>query len=149
VSAPARFVATIEEAPRGGAFVHVPESVLDALGGGGRIPVVATFDGVAYRGSVVRMGGSPIIGVLSAIRKQLGKGPGDELDVSLQRDDEERTVAVPPDLQTALAADAVAAGAFARLAYSHKREYVEWILEAKKPETRARRIRQTVERVTS
>jgi len=78
--------------------------------------------------------------------QQLAKAPGDRLVVELERDDEERRVDVPDDLASAL----VQAGereAFDRLSFSHRREYVAWIDEAKKPETRARRIAQTVERV--
>ena len=56
-------------------------------------------------------------------------------------------MAVPHDLQTALHDDPQAAEAFAGLPFSHQREYVDWILEARRPETRARRIEQTVERV--
>ncbi len=50
------FESPLEIAPRGGAVITIPLDVYDALGGSGRIPVTATFDGVAYRGSVVRMG---------------------------------------------------------------------------------------------
>lgn len=56
-------------------------------------------------------------------------------------------IAVPHDLQIALHDDPEAAGAFAALPYSHRREYIDWVLEARRPETRARRIEQTVERV--
>jgi uncharacterized protein YdeI (YjbR/CyaY-like superfamily) len=59
----------------------------------------------------------------------------------------ERTVRVPADLRAALAEDADAKAAFAKLSYTHRREYVEWVEEAKRPETRARRIAATVERV--
>jgi hypothetical protein len=140
------FDATLEEGRGGGALVAVPPDVVDALGGGGRIPVVATFDGVAYRGSVVSMGGRKVIGVLKAIREQVGKHPGDTVAVTLERDTAERTVEVPDDLAAALAA-AGRADAFAALGYSHRREYVQWIAEAKRPETRARRVAQTVDRV--
>lgn len=56
-------------------------------------------------------------------------------------------IAVPHDLQIALHDDPEAAAAFAALPFSHQREYVDWILEARRPDTRARRIEQTVERV--
>jgi hypothetical protein len=141
-----QFVATLVEVDGGGAFVEVPPEVVAALGGGGRIKVRARFDGIDYRGSVVTMGDAKVLGVLKAIRKQLAKAPGDQLTVELARDDEERRVDVPDDLASAL----VHAGereAFDRLSFSHRREYVAWIDEAKKPETRARRIALTVERI--
>lgn len=52
---------------------------------------------------------------------------------------------VPDDLQAALAATPAAADTFERFPPSHRREYLEWIVEAKRPETRARRIAQAVE----
>jgi uncharacterized protein YdeI (YjbR/CyaY-like superfamily) len=65
----------------------------------------------------------------------------------MELDSEPRTVRVPPDLRTALRGDAVAEAAFAELSFTHRREYVEWVEEAKRPATRARRIAETVERV--
>jgi hypothetical protein len=140
------FDATIEEGRGGGALVVVPAEVVTALGGKGRIPVRATFDGVDYRGSVVSMGGQKVIGLLKAIREQLGKGPGDAVTVTLALDAEDRSVEVPDDLAAALA-DAGLGDTFAALSYSHQRENVQSVLDAKKPETRARRLAQVVERV--
>ena len=141
-----RFEATIVEAARGGAFVPVPPEVIAALGGKGRIPVRATFDGIPYQGSVASMGGQKVIGLLKAIRAELGKGPGDVVAVTLEADTAERTVPVPDDLRTALDAAGVTA-AFDALSFTHRREYVTWIDEARKAETRARRIDQTIDRL--
>jgi len=141
-----QFRALIVAADRGGAYVVVPAAVVDALGGGGRIPVRATFDGVEYRGSIASMGGEKVLGVLKAIREELRKSPGDEVVVTLVRDDTPRTVAVPDDLATALDA-AGRRAAFEGLSYSHRREHVEWIEDAKRPDTRARRITETVDRL--
>ena len=140
------FEATIAAAERGGAYVAVPPDVVAELGGRGRIPVIATFDGVEYRGSVVSMGSGPVIGVLKRIRTELGKEPGDRVTVTLTVDEEPRRVDVPEDLRAALA-DAHLQERFDALSYSHRREYVQWIEEAKRPATRKRRIEQTVERV--
>jgi hypothetical protein len=140
------FEAEIVEVDGGGAFVRVPDDVVAALGGKGRIPVEATFDGVAYRGSVVSMGGGKVLGVLKGIRAELGKQPGDTVAVTLAADTAPRTVEVADDLRTALDAAGLAE-AFSALSYSHQREYVTWIDEAKKPETRARRIAGTVDRL--
>jgi len=67
--------------------------------------------------------------------------------VSIELDTEPRTVTVPDDLRSALADDDAAREAFEKLSYTHRREYVEWIEEAKRPDTRARRIAGTIERV--
>ena len=83
-----RFQATIEEAPRGGAYVRIPAAIIEELGGGGRIKVAATFGGIAYRGSIVRMGGESVLGVLKDIRQELGKAPGDEIAVTVEPDAE-------------------------------------------------------------
>lgn len=142
-----RFDATLEEGGRGGALVVVPAEVVAALGGGGRIPVRVTFDGLPYQGSMVSMGGRMVVGVLKAIRGELGKGPGDVIAVTLERDDAERVVAVPEDVQRALSGAGLAER-FAALSFTHQREYVGWVEEAKKPQTRARRVAQMVERLT-
>jgi hypothetical protein len=71
--------------------------VIEALGGGGRIPVRATFDGIEYRGSIVRMGGDSVLGVLEE-REGLGKTHDDELEMTIARDDAERVVEIPIEL---------------------------------------------------
>jgi hypothetical protein len=135
------FRAVIEEARGGGgAWVQVPHSVVEALGGGGRIPVRATFDHVDYRGSVVSMGdGGMVIGVLKDIRTKLGKSVGDEVLVTLELDDTPREVEVPEDLARALAVAGLT-DAFAQLSFTRRREIAGGVASAKKPETRQRRI---------
>jgi hypothetical protein len=128
----------------GGAWVEVPGDVVAALGGGGRIPVRAAFDGVAYQGSIASMGGCMALGMLKSIRAELGKGDGDAVTVTVERDAGERVVEVPEDLAAALA-EARLREAFDRLSYSHRREHVNAINDAKKPETRQRRISKALE----
>ena len=140
------FVTPIVEAPRGGAYVEVPPAVVSALGGKGRTAVRATFDGIAYRGSIVSMGGKPILGILKAIRAELDKSPGDPVRVTVDVDDAERSVHVPDDLAAALG-DAALRDAFDALSYTRRREHVTWIEGAKQPATRARRVSRTVDRV--
>ena len=128
-----------------GAFVQVPFDVEQAFGSK-RPKVKATIDGVPYRGTLVRMGAEcHILGVLKEIRGKIGKDFGDEITVVVELDAEARTVDVPPELAEALGGDAKARAAFDGLAYTHQREYVKLIMEAKKPETRARRVAQTIE----
>ena len=143
-----RFEAVIRSAAGGGAYVEVPPEVIEALGGGGRIPVEATFDGLPYRGSIASMGGCMALGILKQIRTDLGKSPGDPVLVTVSRDLAERTIDVPEDLATALEA-AGAREAFDRLSFSHRREHITAITDAKKPETRARRIAKAVEMVAA
>ncbi|WP_280369234.1 YdeI/OmpD-associated family protein [Nocardia wallacei] len=139
-----RFEAGIEAARGGGAYVPVPGEVVAALGGGGRIPVLATFDGVEYRGSIVSMGDGPCIGLVKNIRTALGKRPGDTVTVTVARDTAERTAAVPDELAAALAAGGLR-DRFDRLSYSRRREYADWVSSAKRAETRTRRIEKIVD----
>ena len=84
------FDAVLHELPEGGAYVAFPGDIRQICGRG-RMKVRATFDGIPYEGSIVNMGlrnpdGSVcyIIGVLKAIRRQLGKGDGDVLRVVVE-----------------------------------------------------------------
>lgn len=140
----AEFVGRIVAGAGGGAAVPVPPEVLAEFGGRNRTPVVATFDGVPYRGSIASMGDGPVIGVRREIRDRIGKQPGDEVRVTLARDDAPRTVEVPADLDAALAAAPGARARFDALSHSHRREHVQSVVDAKRPETRARRIERVV-----
>lgn len=66
-----------------GAYVEFPYDVRAEFGKG-RVKVRATFDGVCYEGSLVRMG-TPghILGLRKDIRTKIGKGPGDTVHVTL------------------------------------------------------------------
>lgn len=139
------FDASIEANDQGGAYIAVPFDVEAAFGSRGQVRVQATFDGVPYRGSIAPMGGKHILIVRKAIREAIGKGPGDRVYVTLEEDTTPRVVDVPDDLVTALARRPGAKQAFDGLAYTHKKEYVAWIEEAKRAETRARRIAKAAE----
>ncbi|WP_327141778.1 YdeI/OmpD-associated family protein [Nocardia sp. NBC_01327] len=141
-----RFEGSIHAAEGGGAYIPVPAAILADLGGGGRIPVQVTFDGIPYTGSIMSMGDGPCLGVLKSIRADLGKGPGDTVTVTVERDTAERTIEVPDDLAAALA-DADARAAFDALSYTRRREHIKAVSEAKRPETRARRIAKALEDV--
>ena len=145
--AEATFRAPIRSSGRGsgGHLVDVPPEVIEALGGRGRIPVTATFDGVPYRGSIVRMGGGAVLGVQKAIMAEAGVAVGDTLTVIVRNDDAPREVEVPDDLAEALRRSDEARAVFDGLPFSHRREYVESITEAKRPETRARRVERTIQ----
>jgi hypothetical protein len=141
------FKATIVAGPRGGMFVEVPDPIIEQMGGGGRIPVAATFDGEAYRGSIVRMGGRPVLGIRKSIRETIDKGAGSSVLVTVRRDSHERSVEVPVALAQALAERPSLRAAFEGLSYTHRREYAEWIAEAKKEETRQRRVRRALQMI--
>jgi hypothetical protein len=138
------FTAAIKGTGSGGAFVEVPFDV-QAVFGKKRVPVKATFDGVGYRGLVTRMGGPlHILIVLKDIREQIGKQPGDEIQVTIEEDTGPRVLDVPEDFANAVDAEPRAREGFDRLSYTHRREYVQWIESAKREQTRTGRIEKAV-----
>lgn len=139
------FEAVIEDAGGGGAFVTIPFDV-EQVFGKKRVKVNATIDGAPYRGSVVRMGGeSHMLLVRKDIREKIGKTFGDRVRVTVEEDTAPRVVEVPPDLHRALESSPAAASAFERLSYTHQKEYVDWIEEAKREQTRQNRIARAIE----
>jgi len=139
------FKATIQNAGGGGAFVEVPCDAEDVFGSK-RPKVKAMIEGVPYRGLLTRMGGpNHMLIVLKGIREQIGKTFGDEIQVSVELDAEERVIEIPKDLLKELKKDKESKSFFDKLSFSHRREYVTWINEAKKEETRQRRVQKTIE----
>jgi hypothetical protein len=121
-------------------LVEVPAEILAELGGRARIPVEGSVNGTPFRSSTMPIGGGrQCVGFRQEIRDAAGIAIGDRVEVVIARDDAPRTVEVPDDLAAALEA-AAARQAFDSLSYTHRREHVEAVLDAKKPETRARRI---------
>lgn len=138
------FEAEIQGSGGGGAYVDVPFDVEEAYGKK-RVPIVATIDGATYRGSLVRMRSEcHMLLIRKDIRAKIGKDVGDTVQVTLEEDTTPRTIAVPADLAEALAGDAAAAAFFEGLSFTHRREYVTWVEEAKREATRRGRIEKTV-----
>ena len=139
-----QFHAVIEDAGGGGAYVTIPFDVEKTFGKK-RVKIKASFDGEAYRGTLVRMGGPQhLLPVLKEIRKRIGKSFGDDVFVELEEDLEPRQVELPPDLQQALETNSAAYDYFNHLSYTHQKEYLNWIIEAKRNKTRQRRILQMI-----
>jgi hypothetical protein len=124
--------------------LEVPPEIVAALGGGARPPVTITINGHSWKSRIAIMRGRNLIGLSNANRKAAGIATGDEAEVEVELDPEPRAVVEPADFARALDADPAARAAYDRLAYSHKREHVLAIENARKPETRARRIEQAV-----
>lgn len=108
--------------------------------------VKATIEGIPYRGTLVRMGTEcHLLLVLKSIREQSGKTFGDQVKVTLEPDEEERVVVLPPGLEEALSRNKAARLFFDSLSYTHRREYANYIIEAKREETRRRRVEKVIE----
>jgi len=139
------FTATIQNAGGGSAFVEVPFDVEEVFGSK-RPKIKALIEGVPYRGLLVRMGGpNHMLIILKGIREQIGRTFGDEIKVSVEADTEERVITVSAELKRAFREHPDAKAFFEKLSYTHKKEYVRWIEEAKKDETRQNRIVKTIE----
>jgi hypothetical protein len=140
-----KFKATIQPGIGGGAGVVFPYDVQREFGARGIIPVQSTLDGVPYTGSLCKCGpDAHMLGVLKAIRDQIGKGPGDTIDVVLWKDEEVRTVDLPAGFKSLLKKEGLLA-AFEKLSFTHRKEYCRWITEAKKEETRQIRLLKSIE----
>jgi Bacteriocin-protection, YdeI or OmpD-Associated/Domain of unknown function (DUF1905) len=148
VSETLRFRAELRSAgDSGGAGFDVPHEVAAALSDAKRPPVTVTINGHEFRTRLAVYGGQPMVGVSKANRAAAGIDVGDTFDVAIAVDTGPREIEVPPDLAEALRGDPQAAAAFARLSYTHRREYVQWVTEAKREETRARRVAGTLDRL--
>lgn len=123
------------------AFVEFPFSTEELFNKKGQVKIKAIFDDkVEYRGSLAKMKSDcHILGLTQEIRKQLGKTFGDEISVNLIEDKEERTVEVAEDIMSIFNENPEAKALFDKMSYTHRKEYIRWINEAKKPETRENR----------
>jgi len=123
--------------------ITIPFDVEEVFGAK-RVPVKAVVNGAEYRGSIVRMGGRYLLGIPKAFREQAGIKAGDNIVVTLEKDEAERTVEVPADLAAALKKDKALKAAWDKLSYTLRKENVRALEEAKQPETRARRLEKTL-----
>lgn len=128
----------------GGAFIEFPYNVEDLYGVKGRVPVNVTFDGIPYRGSIVKMGTERhLLLMLKEIREQLGKDRGDKVHVTVGLDEAPRVITLAPDVEAAFKKAGVLE-LFRSWSFSHQREFHLAIEEAKQPETRLRRINKAI-----
>jgi hypothetical protein len=135
------FRTTVELGGKTATGLRVPDDVVAALGRGKRPPVQVTVAGYSYRTTVATMGGAFFVPLAAEHREAAGLTAGQEVDVRVEPDDAPRETSLPEDLDAALDDDARAF--FSGLAPSHRKEWVRWVEEAKKPETRAARIEKT------
>jgi hypothetical protein len=105
-----------------------------------RAPVTVTLGGYTFRSTIAAMGSGPCVPLRRSHREAAGLEGGETLKVTLELDDEARVVEPPADLVRALEGAPPAWDRWRELSYTHQREHVEAITQAKRPETRARRI---------
>ena len=141
-----RFTVELERVGKTATMFRVPFDLKEAFGQA-RPPVRVTIRGHEWRTTPGVYGGVGHIVVNRSVKAATGVDAGERVRVTMALDTEPREVEVPDDLEEALARDKDATRAFAGMSFTHRREYVEWIEEAKRPSTRARRVATTVERV--
>jgi hypothetical protein len=133
--------------PRGpAAAVVLDDDQVAAIGEGAkRFPVRATLNGYTWRTTVTRMRGEFLLGLNREVRESAGVQAGDNVEVAIELDTDPREVEIPEALARALSADPDAQAAFERLAFTHRKEYARWVADAKREETRDRRVARAVE----
>ena len=141
-----RFTVELERTGKTATMFRIPFDLPEAFGRA-RPPVKVTIRGHTWRTTPGVYGGAGYIVVNRSVKAATGVDAPERVAVVMELETEPRRVRVPADLAGAFADDPEAKEGFARLSFSHRREYVEWVQDAKRPETRKRRVEQTVERV--
>jgi hypothetical protein len=138
-----RFDGDVEQRNRG-FVVQLPFDPKEVFGRV-RAPVVVTVNGHSFRTTTMRYGEVDLIGLNREVRDAAGLSAGARPTFDVTADTQPREVDVPDALAVALREDAGARDAFDALSYTHRREYARWIEEAKREETRQRRVARAVE----
>jgi hypothetical protein len=139
-----KFIAELLLTGKNTAGFEVPESVVEALGGGGRPKVSVTVKGYTFRTSIARMGGRYLLGFSAERRTEAGVVGGEVLQVDVELDTAPRELDVPEVLSSALESDAEAKAFWETLSYSNRQWHVLQVTGAKTDATRDRRIEKTL-----
>ena len=140
-----KFRTTVELGGKTATGIPVPDDVVAALGSGARPAVTVTVGSHSYRTTIAPMGGRSFVPLSGDNREAAGVAAGDEVEVEIELDSAPREISVPADLSAALAQDGTARAFFEELSYTHRKEWVRWLEEAKKADTRAARLARTLE----
>jgi len=146
------FEATLVAKGPKGAWTHmtVPFDVHRVFGSKARVPVVGTINGHPFRTSIMPVGdGTHYMAITKEMQASAQARAGDSVRVAMAVDTAARVIEIPDDLKAAFAANPDIEGSFAALAYTHRKEFVDWITAAKKPETRSQRIGKSLEMIAA
>jgi len=140
----------LQHAPEypGSAFVVFDFDPELIFGTKARVPVVITIDGIKFKRFIARYAGELMMVFNAELREKTGYKAGDRVHMLIERDFEPRVVELPPDVESAIQ-QAGAMDIWQSWSYSHQNEDMAWINEAKKPETREKRIAKLVGVLTS
>jgi ribosomal 50S subunit-recycling heat shock protein len=117
-----------------------PFDIIETFGTKARVPVRGTINGFPFRSSLMPMGGCHFMVVNKTIREGAKVKAGDVVDVAMQRDEAERTVEAPPELEKEMKKSKVARERWEKLSFTHKKEMALCIRDAKQEETKKRRL---------
>ena len=106
--------------------------------GKAKVPVKVTINGYTWRSTVGNRGGIQYIVVNAEARRKAGVKAGDFVTITLRPDGERREIEVPIPLRKALGTKLTQK--LNNLSFTHKKEFIVWYSEAKKDDTRARRV---------
>jgi hypothetical protein len=120
--------------------IKPPFDVVATFGRKGRVPIKGTINGSPYRSSLMNMGEGHMLGVNAQMRAGARCKAGDVVDVVMELDEDERKVEVPAYLKKIISSDTKIKEAWSKLSFTHQKEHVRAIEDAKKPETREKRI---------
>lgn len=130
------------------AWIEFPYDLKELYGIGNLVPAVMSFDGIEYRGSIAKMGGnSPMLLIKRDILSRLDKKKGDQVAVSVTLDDQPREVIIPIELKECFKGSPEAKSIYKKLAYTHRKEYAQWVGNAKQVETRIRRANKAIQMI--
>lgn len=144
---PKPFRTVIEAARSSGALAKVPSDVAAELGGNRQMRVNGTLNGLAFHSSTMPYRGALYVGLHKATREAAGVGIGEQVELTLVRDESPRVLQLAPELQAALDAEPTLRERFEALAFTRRRELADPIAEAKRPETRAARLEKALARL--
>ncbi len=144
---PLSFSAVLQPRGPAAAIVLTDDQVAELGEGAKAFAVTATVNDYTWPGRVARMKGENLVGLSKAIRTAAGVEAGDEVTVHLVVPRAPAAVRVPDARAAALAAEPGLRARFDALAPSHRKEFARWVAEAKRDETRDKRVAQAVEMV--
>jgi hypothetical protein len=145
VAAKNRFRTRIEAARGGGSVAPIPSDIATALGGVRQMRVTGTINKQPFESSTMPYNGVLYLGVHKATRQAAGVEIGDEVEVTITRDDRPRTLVLAPEFEAALAAHPRLRARFDKLSFTRRRELADPVATAKKPETRNARVERALE----
>jgi Domain of unknown function (DUF1905)/Bacteriocin-protection, YdeI or OmpD-Associated len=130
----------LSHAGTGAAILKPPFDVVEVFQRKGRVPVKGAINGFPFRSSLMNMGDGHMMVVNAQLRAGARCKAGDTVAVLMELDVDKRTVEVPAYLKKIIDRGPKAREFWAKLSFTHQKEYVREIEGAKRIETREKRI---------